>query len=328
MDSTNNSEQNNGEQSNNGNESGKGSSTQRALFISFLIRLIREKPLGTAGGIIVLVLFAVGALADVLAPYGMNEVDLYARLAAPSGQHPFGTDNVGRDVFSRIVYGAQVSVIVGLAGACISALVSTILGVISGYAGGKTDMIIQRFVDAWMCFPALFLLLTAMAVAGPGIVQVIVLLGLMRGITGARVVRSAVLGIKENVYIAAARNVGVSNMRMLLRHVLPNVMAPIIILFTVSMGYMIITEATLSFLGFGVPPPQPSWGGMLSGPGRQFMLKAPWMALFPGLALAAVVWGINMFGDALRDLLDPRLRGGSGRYTVGKRQKKKKMVDF
>jgi len=292
--------------------------------VSFLVRLVREKPLGTAGGIIVLFLFVVGALAEVLAPYGMNEVDLYARLASPSGAHLFGTDNVGRDVLSRVVYGARVSVIVGLTGACIGALVSTILGVISGYVGGKTDMIIQRFVDAWMCFPALFLLLTAMAVLGPGIMQVIVLLGLMRGVTGTRVVRSAVLGMKENVYIVAARNIGVSNLRMLLKHVLPNVMAPIIILFTVSMGYMIITEATLSFLGFGVPPPQPTWGGMLSGSGRQFMLKAPWMALFPGLALAAVVWGINMFGDALRDLLDPRLRGGGGRYSIAKRKKSKK----
>ena len=293
---------------------------------NFLTRLVKEKPLGTVGGVIVLVLFIVGIFADFLAPYGMNEIDLYSRLATPSAVHPMGVDNVGRDMLSRIVYGARISMIVGLAGASIGALVATFIGIISGYFGGKVDITIQRFVDAWMCFPALFLLLTVMAVVGPGLLQVIVLLGMMRGIGGSRVVRSAVMGIKENMYVEAGRAIGASPKTILARHILPNIMAPIIILFTVSMGYMIITEATLSFLGFGIPPPEPSWGGMLSGAGRQFMLKAPWMALWPGLALAIVVWGINMLGDALRDLLDPRLRGGIGRYAGVKSKRLKREV--
>ncbi len=303
-------------QSNNEIPSGRGAGRSRpALVVGFLARLVKEKPLGALGGVFVITLFIVGGLATVIAPYGMNEVDLYARLQGPSSTYLLGTDNIGRDLLTRIIYGARVSMIVGLAGAFIAVFVASLVGMVSGYFGGKTDMIIQRFVDAWMCFPALFLLLTVMAIVGPGLLQVILLLGIMSGIGGSRVVRSAVMTIKENVYISAAYAVGVTPMTMLVRHILPNIMAPIIIMFTVSMGSMIITEATLSFLGFGVPPPQPTWGGMLSGAGRQLMLKAPWMALWPGLALAIAVWGINMLGDALRDLLDPRLRGGIGRYS-------------
>jgi peptide/nickel transport system permease protein len=256
----------------------------------------------------------------------VNEIDLYARLTPPSAEHFFGVDNIGRDLFTRILYGARISMIVGLSGAAVGAVTATVIGMVSGYFGGRTDMVIQRVVDAWMCFPALFLLLTVMAIVGPGLLQVVLLLGLMRGITGSRVVRSAVMGIKENVYIEAGRAIGARPRTVLTRHILPNIMAPIIILFTVSMGYMIITEATLSFLGFGIPPPAPSWGGMLSGAGRQFMLKAPWMALWPGLALGLAVWGINMFGDALRDILDPRLRGGIGRYAGVSTKKLQKEV--
>jgi len=195
---------------------------------------------------------------------------------------------------------------------------STLIGCISGYFGGKTDMVIQRLVDAVMCFPGLIIMLTVIAVTGPGLIQVILVLGILGGIGGqVRVVRSAVMSIRGTMYVDAAKAVGSSDAKTLLRHILPNVMAPLIILFTTAMGGAILTEATLSFLGYGVPPPEPSWGGMLSREARVYMEQAPWLALWPGLALAAVVWGVNMLGDGLRDVLDPRLMGGrTGRYKV------------
>jgi len=287
---------------------------RRPFLIDLLVRLIREKPLGTVGAAIVLLLLLVGILADWLAPYGYNEIWVGTQLAPPSAANWLGTDNVGRDVLSRIIYGARISMFVGLGVSALSTAINAIIGLVSGFVGGKTDLIIQRFVDAWMCFPALFLILTIMAVVGSGVLQVIIVLGVLYGIGGSRTIRSAVMAIKENVYVEAARAVGCPTWRILLRHILPNVMAPLIIIFSLVMGAAIIAEATISFLGYGIPPPIPSWGGMLSGSGRRFMLQAPWLALWPGLALSIVVYGVNMLGDALRDLLDPRLRGGLGRY--------------
>jgi len=280
------------------------------------VRLVREKPLGTVGGVIVLALLLVAIFADVLAPYGMNEQILLDRVQPPSATHLLGTDNLGRDLLSRIIYGARISIYVGLGGSALCTLVATVIGLVSGFFGGRVDITIQRFVDGWMCFPALFVYLTVMSLLGPGLVQVIMVLGIERGIAQSRVVRGAVIGIKENVYVEAARAIGCTGGRILYRHILPNIMAPIITIFAVSSGYVILGEATLSFLGFGVPPPTPSWGAMLSGSGRYYLLLAPWMALWPGLALAIVVYGLNMLGDAVRDLLDPRLRGGLGRYGV------------
>ncbi len=290
------------------------------FLIDVLVRLVKEKPLGTVGGVIVLVLLIVGIFADILAPYGFNEIILADRLGAPSAKHFLGADNLGRDLLSRIIFGARISMYVGLGGSTLDAIVATTIGIISGFFGGKTDIIIQRFVDAWMCFPSLFLFLTVMAILGPGVIQVILILGVHGGIRSSRVIRSAVIGIKENIYLEAARAIGAPDRRILTKHILPNVMAPILIIFTVAMGRMILSEAMLSFLGFGIPPPTPSWGGMLSGSGRTYMLQAPWMALWPGLSLAIVVYGINMLGDAIRDLLDPRLRGGLGRYGGVKRK--------
>jgi len=299
---------------------------KRPLLLDLLVRLVREKPLGTVGAIIVLLLLLTGIFANFLAPYGENEMTLLDRLQPPSGQYFLGTDNLGRDMFSRIIYGARISMYVGLGAATLSTIISTIIGMVSGFLGGKADIIIQRFVDAWICFPPLFVILTVMAIVGPGLLQVILVLGMMQGIGGSRTVRSAVIGIKENVYVEAARSVGSPTSRILLRHILPNIMAPVIIVFTTRMGAAILAEATISFLGFGIPPPTPSWGGMLSGAGRRYMRIAPHMALFPGLALALVVYGINMFGDALRDILDPRLRGGLGRYSGVKRKRAKKYL--
>ena len=284
------------------------------LLVDLLRRLVKEKPLGTVGAAITMVLFLTAIFCDFLTPYGMNELHPGKFLKPPSAQFWLGTDNLGRDLFSRIIFGARVSVIVGLAATTISVIISTIIGILSGFFGGRIDITIQRFVDAFMCFPGLVFLIVAVTVIGPGTWQIIIALGLLYGIGGSRIVRGAVIGIKENVYIEAARAVGCPTRRLLTHHILLNVMAPIIILFTTRLPTMILVEASLSFLGLGIPPPEPTWGGMLSGEGRRFMLRAPWMAIWPGLALSIVVYGVNMFGDAVRDILDPRLRGGGGRY--------------
>jgi peptide/nickel transport system permease protein len=222
-------------------------------------------------------------------------------------------------MLSRIIYGARISMFVGLGASALEVLVALLIGGISGLVAGTYDLIVQRVVDAWMCFPPLFILLSVMAILGQGLVTVILVLGISGGIGASRVVRSAVIAIKENTYVSASESVGCTWWTLAIRHILPNIMAPIIIIFTLAVGGMILTEATLSFLGLGVPPPQPSWGSMLSGPSRANLISAPWMAIWPGLALAVVVYGVNMLGDALRDLLDPRLRGGLGSYSSTKK---------
>jgi len=297
---------------------------RHSFFVGFLIRLVKEKQLGTIGAVITLLLLLTGIFADLLAPYGMNDTHSADALATPSAMYWLGTDNLGRDLLSRVIYGARVSVIVGLSAAIISTLISTLIGSVSGYLGGKLDLIVQRFVDGFQCFPGLLFLMVMISMVGPGMLQVILVLGIGLGIGGSRLVRSAVIGVKENVYVEAARAVGCSSTRIITYHILPNVMAPIIILFTTRVPAIILTEAALSFLGFGLPPPTPSWGGMLSGAGRKFMFLAPWMVVWPGLALSIVVYGINMFGDAVRDLLDPRLRGGIGRYGMRAKKEAKK----
>ena len=300
---------------------------RRHRLANFAVRLAREKPMGTAGAVIVLGLLIVGIFADFLAPYGSNAVNMRAVLVPPSGEFLLGTDQLGRDMLSRIIYGARISMYVGLGASTIDVILSTLIGIISGYFGGKVDLILQRFVDAVIVFPGLFFYLAVMAIIGPGLLQVIFCLGILRGIGSSRLIRSAVMGAKQNVYVDAANALGASNSRILIRHILPNVFAPVIIIFTIAMGAVIIAEATLSFLGFGIPPPAPSWGGMLSGPGRKYMFDSPWMAIWPGLALSLVVYGINMFGDALRDLLDPRLRGGVGGMGDYGSEKAKKALD-
>jgi len=296
---------------------------RRSALADFTMRLIREKPVGTFGAIITLLLLFAGIFADFIAPYGMNEVHPADSLAAPSAQYLLGTDNLGRDMLSRVIFGARISVIVGLTATTLATAISTLIGVLCGFLGGKFDMIVQRLVDGWMCFPGLVLLLAVVSLIGPGLWQITIVLGLLYGIAGSRIIRGAVMGIKGDVYIEAAEAVGCGTTRLLIRHVLPNIMAPLITMYTTRVPAVILTEASLSFLGLGIPPPTPSWGGMLSISGRTFMLRAPWMAVWPGLCLSVVVYGVNMFGDALRDLLDPRLRGGIGRYGRLKRKEKK-----
>ena len=279
----------------------------------FFRRLVKEKPLSIIAGVVILLLMLVAIFADVLAPFPHDEVNIVDRMQAPSDRYLLGTDQLGRDLLSRLVFGAQISLTVGLAATAVNVVVAVLIGGISGFFGGRLDLAVQRFVDAWMAFPGLLLLLTIMSLVGRGLPQIIVVLGVTGGIGGSRVIRGAVIGVKENVYFQAAEAIGSTRWRTLLRHVLPNIGAPIIIVFTINVGAVIISEAALSFLGFGLPISVPSWGGMLSREGREFMEVAPRLALWPGLCLTVVVYCLNMFGDAVRDLLDPRLRGGGGR---------------
>ena len=286
---------------------------RRAGLADFLVRLVKEKPLSIIPGVVILLLILVAILADVLAPFPHDKVNIVDRMQAPSDRYLLGTDQLGRDLLSRLLFGARISLTVGLAATTVNVVVAVLIGGISGFVGGRLDLAMQRFVDAWMAFPGLLLLLTIMSLVGRGLPQIIVVLGVTGGIGGSRVVRSAVVGVKENIYFQAAEAIGSTRWRTLIRHVLPNIAAPVIIIFTINVGGVIISEAALSFLGFGLPISVPSWGGMLSREGREFMEVAPRLALWPGLCLTVVVYCLNMFGDAVRDLLDPRLRGGAGR---------------
>ncbi len=297
--------------------SGKVAETKKhSALVGLLIRLVKEKPLGTVGGVITLLLLLTGIFANFLAPYPYYQIHSANILSPPSAEFWLGTDFMGRDLLSRVIFGARISVIIGLSASTMATVVATFIGILCGYIGGKFDLIVQRFVDAVMSLPQLVVLIFAISVIGAGMLQIILVLGIIWGIGGSRMVRSAVIGIKENVYVEAARAIGCLTTRILTRHILPNIMAPIIIYFSTVVPGVILTESALSFLGFGVAPPAPSFGGMLTGGARLYMFKSQWPILWPGLALAIVVYGVNMFGDALRDLLDPRLRGGAGRYGV------------
>lgn len=294
----------------------KTTEKKRSGIMDFFVRLVREKPMGLIGGIITVLLLLTGIFAGQLAPFDPNVIHGMNALQGPSFQFWFGTDWLGRDVLSRVIYGARISLVVGLAATLIATVVEVVIGILSGYIGGKFDLIVQRFVDAVMCFPALIILMVIMSIITRNELNIIIVLGIQMGIGGSRVIRSAVIGIKENLYIQSAVAIGAPTKDVLRQHVLPNIMAPIIIEFSTRMPAVILTEASLSFLGYGIPPPLASWGAMLSGSARTYMFISPWMVLWPGVALSIVVWGVNMFGDSVRDLLDPRLRGGIGRYGL------------
>ena len=289
----------------------------------FLARLVREKPLGAASAAVVVLLIFVSIFAETLAPYDILEVNAKDRLQGTSAAHLLGTDHLGRDLLTRIIYGARLSLAVGLAATALNVVVALLIGGVSGFVGGRLDLVTQRFVDAWMAFPGLLLLLTIMSIVGRGVPQIIVTLGVSGGIVGSRVVRGAVIGVRENMYFQAAQTVGSRTGRTILRHVIPNIAPVLVVIFSINIGGVIISEASLSFLGFGLPIEIPSWGGLLSREGRRYMEQAPHLALWPGLALTITVYCLNNFGDAVRDLLDPRLRGGIGRYDVGDRKPRK-----
>lgn len=288
----------------------------QASPLTVLRRFIRRKPLGAIGGAIVLVLIITAIFANFIAPFDYDVGKATERLQGPSARHYFGTDNLGRDMFSRVVYGSRISIAVGFGAVLVGTGLATILGILSGYFGGLFDLLFQRLIDAWIAFPAIILLACLVTVtttrntsATASIVIVAITLGVVVTGSSSRVVRSAVIGMRDMPYMEAARCIGCGHLYILVRYVLPNVLAPVMILATVQLGGAILAESTLSFLGFGVKPPMPAWGSMLAGSGRQYFLTAPALAIWPGLAISLAVFGFNMLGDALRDELDPRLRG-------------------
>jgi peptide/nickel transport system permease protein len=285
----------------------RSSSLRQALL--GLGRFGRRKPLGAIGAIIVLTLLIMAGFAEWIAPYAYDQQIPDARLKPPGREFLFGTDNVSRDIYSRIVYGARVSVTVGFITVLLGNLVAATIGITSGYFRGRYDILVQRLVDAWQAFPYLIIILSLLAVLGPGMLNVILALSILVAAGASRVIRGATLSVVEHPYIEAARAMGAGHVRVILRHVLPNVTATIVVVSTIGLGGVILAESALSFLGFGIPPPHPSWGSMLSGSGRTYMYSAPWIAIWPGVAISLVVFGFNMLGDALRDVLDPRLRG-------------------
>jgi peptide/nickel transport system permease protein len=274
-----------------------------------LVEFARRKPLGAVGGLIVLLLIFVAVAAPWLAPYPYDDAVASMRLQGPTLAHPFGTDANGRDMLSRIIWGARISVTVGFGAVLISTVLATTIGVISGYMGGVFDLFFQRLVDIWISFPALVLLVSLVSIFGPGLWSVTIILGILVTPGSSRVIRSAVIAMRHLPYVETASCLGAGHGRIIRWHVLPNVFVPILILATVRLGTAILAEATISFLGYGVPPPYPAWGAMLSGTGRAYLLQSPWLSIWPGLAISLVVFGFNVLGDALRDVLDPRLRG-------------------
>ena len=269
-----------------------------------------RKPLGAFGGAVAVLLIVVAIFAPFIATHDPTRTNSAYVFAAPgSSGLLLGGDQVGRDVFSRLVYGARISMEVGVLSVLFGVTIGAFIGIVSGYFRGKTDLIIQRVVDAMMAFPALILALAVMAALGASITNVIIALSIVFIPATARTIRAQALSIRETDYVLAATAVGVGHWRIMLRHIAPNCAATYIVLATISLGYAIVVEASLSFLGVGVPPSVPSWGGMLTGAAQQYVEVAPWLGVFPGLTIAIVVFAWNLLGDALRDVLDPRLRG-------------------
>jgi peptide/nickel transport system permease protein len=269
----------------------------------------RRKPLGAVAALILLVLVVTAICAPLLAPHDPYKQSFRARLQPPSQQYLLGTDTIGRDLLSRIIYGARISLGIGLVATCIGTLFGTLIGLVSGFWGGKLDLLLQRVIDCLLSFPTLILALAIVAVLGSSITNVVLAIAIVQTPRVSRIVRGNALIVREEAYIEAARAIGCRSWRILLRYMLPNVMAPIVVVASINLGNAIVIEAALGFLGLGTPPPIPSWGEMLSGAGKQYMVYAPWLAIFPGVAISLAVLGFNLLGDALRDILDPRLRG-------------------
>ena len=277
-------------------------------WVSAVARFIRERPLGAVGAAIIFLTSVLAATAGWIAPYDPLTNDFAAMLAAPSASHWLGTDAFGRDVLSRIIYGSRTALTVGLGASIIGTTLGALIGVASAYFGGRVDMVVQRVMDVFFAFPVIILALAVVAILGTGAGNVILAIATPMVPRCARVVRSSALSVREMPYVDAARASGFGHGRIILRHMLPNVMAPILIMGTAFLGEAILLEASLSFLGLGVQEPIAAWGLMLRGAAVEFAETAPWMAIFPGLAISLAVFGFNLFGDSLRDALDPRLR--------------------
>jgi peptide/nickel transport system permease protein len=279
-----------------------------ARWFSVSLRFARRRPLGAIGAAIIVVMILAAALAGSIAPYNPLATDYAAMLQAPSAAHWFGTDSFGRDVLSRIIYGARTALWVGFASSFLGATLGALLGVSSAYFGGKADLILQRLMDLLLSFPLIILALVVVTVLGTGTANVIVAIMVPMLPRSALVVRSSALSIREMPFVEAARALGFGPMRIILRHMIPNVMAPYLIMLTAFLGQAILLEASLSFLGLGVAEPQAAWGLMLRGAAVEFAERAPWMAIYPGVAISLAVFAFNLFGDSLRDALDPKLR--------------------
>ena len=269
---------------------------------------LRRQPLGTAGLLIMLVMFVTGALAGWIAPYDPEENDFNAMMEAPSWAHLLGTDQMGRDIFSRLIYGARTALIVGFSAAFVGGIIGLVLGVSSAYFGGWFDLVFQRVLDVLMAFPLIILALAVVAVFGTGVFNVILAITIPLIPRCGRVVRASALAVREIPYVDAARALGFGHARIVLRHMVPNVVAPFLILLSAFVGQAILAEASLSYLGLGVQEPVPAWGLMLQGGAEEYATTAPWIAVFPGLAIMLAVLGVSLFGDALRDAIDPKLR--------------------
>ncbi len=269
---------------------------------------LRRQPVGAVGMFLVLAFGLAGIFADVLAPYNPTANDFAAMTEPPSWAHLLGTDQLGRDLLSRILYGARTAFLVGLTAAGIGGFAGLILGVGSAYFGGHIDLWLQRFIDIFMAFPLIIMALAVVSIFGTGIENVIAAITIPLVPRCARVVRSSALAIREIPYVDAARALGFGHIRIILRHMVPNVMGPFLVIVTAFVGQAILAEASLSYLGLGVQEPVPAWGLMLQGGAEEYATTAPWIAVFPGLAIMLTVFGINLFGDSLRDVLDPKLR--------------------
>ena len=282
----------------------------RGTMWDAVLHFIRTKPLGAAGAVIILGMMAVAASADLLAPYDAYHSDYGAQFARPTTDHWFGTDEFGRDLMSRIMYGARIALFVGFTASFFGCTIGALLGVVSAYMGGKFDLFLERFMDILLAFPQLILALAIASILGPAVQNVVIAIAIPIIPRAARVVRATALSVKENVYVEAVNALGATRHRVVLRHIVPNVMAPYIIIVTAQLGSAILAEAALSYLGLGAAEPTPSWGLMLSGSALSYAEKAPWIAIFPGIAISLGVFGFNLFGDSLRDALDPKLRKG------------------
>jgi peptide/nickel transport system permease protein len=275
----------------------------------------RKRPLGFVGGLLICGLLLVALFAPAIAPYGSDEQQIRNRLKAPSRQHLMGTDDLGRDVFSRVIYGARVSVVIGFGAVAVSFCLAGLLGLWTGYFGGLFDLLVQRLVDVWMSLPGLVLMVSVMSIWRGRLSNAALVLALIVGIgvlysgRASRIVRSVVITLRGQQFVEAAQTLGANHTRVIFHHILPNVIPTMIVLTTIELGSVILVEASLSFLGFGLQPPIPSWGQMLSFSALNFMRVAPWLAIWPGLAIVVTVFSFNIFGDALRDYLDPRLQG-------------------
>lgn len=281
---------------------------ERGRWRRAVLDFCRKRPLGAIGAAIVVVNIMVAIGANVLAPHDPLATDYGAMLAPPGAAHWLGTDAFGRDLLSRMIYGSRTAMLVGFGCAFVGATIGAVIGVTSAYFGGRVDLLVQRVMDIFLAFPLIILALAVVAIMGTGVVNVILAITVPMIPRAALVARSSALAIREMPYVDAARAAGFRHGRIILRHMLPNVMAPYLIILTAFLGQAILLEASLSFLGLGVSEPTPAWGLMLRGAAVQFAETAPWMGIFPGLAISAAVFAFNLFGDSLRDALDPKLR--------------------